>query len=423
MQPALVRASARRGPTAARPGAPGPAGILSAHEGFGQSMRRGAGLAVGVGLVAAIALLALAAAHVLILMLVAVILASGLQPFIAWIRGHLRIGRGPTILLVYGLFLAVVVGMALVVVPAALSELERTSASLPPFFERARAWAETIRPSGLSQSLIVVIDAAARTVKPPGSSAPAPGQVVQVGLTLAESVTTVLTVLTVVYFWLTEHARLQRYVLAFVPRDRRKRARTVWNTVETRLGMWVRGEIILMTTIGVGTAVTYTLLGVPAALLLGLIAALAEAIPIVGPLLGAIPAVLVAATISPQLALEVAVAYFVLQLIEGNVLVPLVMRNTTGISPFLVIISVLIGAAAGGFIGAVLAVPLAAVGEVLIEGLQTRDVPIAQDPGASQTTDDESNAADVPDADRSTRDRPDAVDPAVGAASESRPAG
>ena len=176
------------------------------------------------------------------------------------------------------------------------------------------------------------------------------------------------------------------------PQDRRKRARDVWNAAETRLGMWVRGQLILMSAIGVGTGAAYTLLGVPAALLLGLIAAIAEAVPIVGPLLGAIPAVLVAATVSPQLAAAVAGAYLVLQLIEGNVLVPLVMRNTTGISPFLVIISVLIGGAAGGFVGALLAVPIAAAGEVLIEGLQAREVPVAQDPTADERTDDESNA-------------------------------
>jgi predicted PurR-regulated permease PerM len=226
---------------------------------------------------------------------------------------------------------------------------------------------------------------------------PSTGQVVQVGLTLAEALTSILTLLTVVYFWLTEHARLQRYVLAFVPQHRRKRARDVWNAAETRLGMWVRGQLILMSSIGVATGVAYTLLGVPSAVLLGLLAALAEAIPIVGPLLGAIPAVVVAATISPQLALAVAGVYLVLQLIEGNVLVPLVMRNTTGISPFLVILSVLIGAAAAGFLGALLAVPIAAAGEVLIEGLQSREVPVAQDPSAAETTEDETNAPGEPD--------------------------
>ena len=369
---------------------------MTADEGIGRWVVRGAGLAIGIALIAAVVLVGLAAKNVLVLVFVAVILASGLQPFIAWLRGHLPVGRGPTILLVYGAFLAIVVGMALVVVPAALGQLERTMAALPPFFDRARDWAQTLRPSGLASSVTALIEAAARTLKPPDTT-PAPGQVVQIGLTVAESITSVLTLLTVVYFWLTEHARLQRYVLAFVPQHRRKRARDVWNAAETRLGMWVRGQLILMAAIGVGTGIAYTLLGVPAALLLALIAALAEAIPIVGPLLGAIPAILVAATVSPQLALLVAGVYLVLQLVEGNVLVPLVMRNTTGISPFLVILSVLIGGAAGGFLGALLAVPIAAAGEVLIEGLQSREVPVAQDPTSAETTEDEANAPDDPD--------------------------
>ena len=229
---------------------------MNRDDGFGQSVTRGAGLAVGLGLVAALVLLAVAAINVLVLVFVAVILASGLQPFIAWVRGHVPIGRGPTILLVYGLFLAGVIGMAFVVIPAAIVQLERTTASLPPFFERAREWAATIRPAGISHSVIALIDTAARTVQPAANATPAPGQVVQVGLSVAEALTSVLTLLTVVYFWLTEHARLQRYALAFVPEDRRKRAHGLWNAAETRLGMWVRGQLILMGTIGIGTAVT-----------------------------------------------------------------------------------------------------------------------------------------------------------------------
>jgi predicted PurR-regulated permease PerM len=378
--------------------------------GFGRTVARGAALTIGFLLVALVVMVAVAARNVLVLMLVAVIFAAGLQPLIAWLRAHLPVGRGPAILLVYGLFLAIVIGMALVVVPAALAQLDRTLSSLPPFLDRAHEWATTLRPPALSRTVESLIDAAARTVKP-ADATPNTGQVVQVGLTVAEALTSVLTLLTVVYFWLTEHARLQRYVLAFVPRHRRRRAREVWNAAETRLGMWVRGQLILMSSIGVATGVAYTLLGVPSAVLLGLLAALAEAIPIVGPLLGAIPAVLVAATISPQLAVAVAGVYLVLQLIEGNVLVPLVMRNTTGISPFLVILSVLIGAAAGGFVGALLAVPIAAAGEVLIEGLQAREVPVAQDPTVAETADDETNPPDVPDR---ARKGPAKVGPAAG---------
>ena len=355
--------------------------------GIGTWIARGAGIAIGVALVAGVIALVFAAGKVLLLVFVAVILASGLQPVIGWIRAHSPIGRGPAILVVYGLFLAIVVGMALVVLPAAIAQFERTLSSLPPFFDRARTWAAEIRPSGLGRGITALIDGAAALIRPTG--APSSGQVVQVGLTVAEALTSILTLLTVVYFWLTEHARLQRYALAFVRQGRRTRVRSVWNQAEARLGMWVRAQLILMGAIGLATAIAYTLLGVPSAVLLGLVAALAEGIPIVGPLLGAIPAVILAATVSPQLAVEVAGVYIVLQIIEGNVLVPLVMRNTVRISPFLVILSILVGAAAGGFIGALLAVPIAAMGEVVIEGLQAREVPVAQNPVGGDREDDE----------------------------------
>jgi predicted PurR-regulated permease PerM len=343
---------------------------------------RGAALAVGVALVLGALVLAWAAGPVLVLMFVAVILASGLQPIIAWLRGHLPIGRGAAILLVYGFFLLSVIGIVIVILPSAIAQFQATLASLPPLFDSARTWAADLRPAALARSLTAIIDAAARIFRP-GDLVPEGEEVVDVGVTVAGAIVSIITVLTVVYFWLTEHARLQRYVLAFVPRHRRTRARDIWNQSETRLGMWVRGQLILMTATGLAIAVAYSLLGVPAALLLGLIAALAAAVPIVGPLLGAIPAVVIAATVSPELALAVAVITVILLFIQGNVLVPIVMRNTVGISPFLVILSVLAGATVGGFAGALFAVPIAATAEVLLEGLQARDVPIAQDPTAS----------------------------------------
>ncbi len=224
----------------------------------------------------------------------------------------------------------------------------------------------------------------ATAVKPPD-----PNEVVQVGTIAATAAITVTTLLTIVFFWLVEHARLQRYLLAYVPADSRAGAREAWNEIESRLGLWVRGQLILMGTMGLATGIAYTLLGLPGALLLGMIAALTEAIPIVGPLLGAIPAILVATTVSPQLAVVVAGVYIVLQLLEGSVLVPVVMRNTIGISPLLVLLSLLVGGAAGGLVGAFLAVPVAASIEIALSRLQARAVPVAQDPAAIETPDEE----------------------------------
>jgi predicted PurR-regulated permease PerM len=346
---------------------------------------RGIGLAIGVVIVAALLGLAVAAGGVLVLLFVAILLASALGPIVGVMRDRLPVGRGASILVVYATFFVTVLGLAFIVLPAAIGQGQDVVEGLPRILETVRAWAATLEPAILSESVLRLTDSAERVIAPP--TAPDPGQVVEVGAAAAEAAIALATLLTLVFFWLVEHARLQRYLLAYIPADRRAGARDAWNEVESRLGMWVRGQLILMGTMGLATGTAYFLLGVPAALLLGLIAAITEAIPIVGPLLGAIPAVLVAATVSPELAVIVAGIYVVIQLVEGSVLVPLVMRNAIGISPLLVLLSLLVGAAAGGLLGALLAVPIVASAEIVLARLQARDTRVAQDPAAIETSD------------------------------------
>jgi predicted PurR-regulated permease PerM len=348
---------------------------------------RGMGLALGALIVYGLVQVGIAAGNVLLLLFVSVLLASALEPMIGWLRTRLPLNRVGTILVVYLAFFVVMIGMAFVVLPAAVNQGQRIVASLPPFFEQVRLWAGELRPAALSTSITALVDSVAEFFAP--APPPSPGEVVEVGTAVAEAAVFLFTMLAIVFFWLVEHARLQRYTLAFLPASRRAGARRAWNEIEARLGLWVHGQLILMGSIGVATGTAYTLLGLPGALLLGLIAALAEAIPIVGPLLGAIPAVLVAATVSPELALVVAAIYLLFQIIESNVLVPLVMRNTIGISPLLVLFSLLIGAAVGGLVGAFIAVPLAASIEIVMSRLQARETPVAQDPAAVETPDEE----------------------------------
>jgi predicted PurR-regulated permease PerM len=352
---------------------------------------RGMGLAAGALFVYGLIQIGIAAGGVFLLFFAAVLLASALEPIVGWLRDHLPLGRGATILVVYASFFATVLGLALVVVPAAIHQADTIIKGLPPFFEETRRWAGTLRPAALATSVRAFIASVADIFNP--APPPVPTQVVQVGKAVAEAAVALATLLTLVYFWLVEHARIQRYVLAYLPASRRGGARDGWNEIETRLGLWVRGELILMGAIGVATSIVYTVLGLPGALLLGLIAALTEAIPIVGPLLGAVPAVLVAATVSPQLAVVVAVVYVVLQFIEGSALVPMVMRNTIGISPLLVLMSLLVGAAVGGLVGALIAVPVAASIEIVLSRLQAREQPVAQDPAAIETPDDATAAS------------------------------
>lgn len=340
---------------------------------------RGAGLAIGVGLVVLLAALAYSALHVLALAFIAVLLAASLEPFIGWMRAHTPIPRGPVILLVYLAFFGVVAMLALFVLPAAFTQAQEVARHLPTFFDEVDTWAGGVRPDAVGQIVTSLTHAARGALR---VSTPGTDQVLQIGLTLAEVLTSLGAVLALVFFWLVGHARLQRYALAFVPLDRRSGVRRAWNEIEGRLGMWLRGQLILMATIGILVGTAYVLLGVPSALLLGLIAAICEAIPLVGPILGAVPALLAAATVSPELALGVLAVTAVIQVVENNVLVPVIMRNTIGLSPLIVTLSLLVGAAAGGIPGALVAVPIAAAIEVVLGRLQDRAIPVAQDAGA-----------------------------------------
>lgn len=358
---------------------------------------RGAGLALGIGLVAGVGFILGAAANVLLLLFLAILFAAGLEPFIGWLRARLPVGRGATILIVYALFFVAVAILALLVLPAAIGQAGRILDRMPAFLEDARAWAMTLSPEAVSDAAVALVDAALRELRP--RSVPAdPDAVVAAGLGLAEVLASIATILTLVFFWLVGHARLQRYVLAFVPLDRRGEVREAWNEIETRLGLWVRGQLLLMAVVGVASGAAYLVLGVPAALLLALIAAIGEAIPLIGPIIGAVPAVIAAATVSPDLALIVVGVAIVIQVVENNVLVPVIMRNTIGISPLILTVSLLIGAAAGGIVGALIAVPIAAAVEVVLGRLQDRETPVAQDPAAIETSDDEDLGRTLPDA-------------------------
>jgi predicted PurR-regulated permease PerM len=113
---------------------------------------RGAGIAAGIALVVGVIALAVAAGGVLILLFVAILLASALEPIVGLIRDRLPLGRGATILVV-ATFFVTVLGLAFIVVPAAIAQGEQVVAGLPAFFESARSWADRLRPHVLSTSV------------------------------------------------------------------------------------------------------------------------------------------------------------------------------------------------------------------------------------------------------------------------------
>jgi predicted PurR-regulated permease PerM len=342
---------------------------------------RGIGLAVGAGLVVLLAYGVAMAVRVVVLVFIAILFASALEPLIERLRARLRIRRGLTVLLVYAVFFVAVLGLAFLVIPGAIAQFDDLGRQLAPLLADARQWAATIQPRALSTSLTAVINALQQTLSPRAPDEPDPDDVIALGLTVADVAISTAAVLAMVYFWLTGRARIQRFGLALVPEHRRGGIREAWNEIEFRLGSWVRAQLILMASIGVMTGIAYTLIGLEGAVFLAVVAALAEAIPLVGPALGAIPALAVAAmTGQVETVILVAVAYAAIQTFETNVLVPVVMKNTVGVPPFLVVAGILAGAAIGGVVGALVAVPLTAALIVVLERTQARESAVVLEP-------------------------------------------
>lgn len=172
---------------------------------------------------------------------------------------------------------------------------------------------------------------------------------------------------TMAFYWLTSRETTLALLLLLSPKVQRPRVHAIWNDIEYRLGAYVRGQAILMVIIGVASYVGLFLLGVPFAPALALIAGITEAIPIVGPLIGAVPAVIVGFTVSPVTGLLVAALYGVIQALENNVLVPKIMSSNVGLNPLVIIIAIVAGSALNGVVGAVLAIPLAGALQVLAQ--------------------------------------------------------
>jgi predicted PurR-regulated permease PerM len=127
--------------------------------------------------------------------------------------------------------------------------------------------------------------------------------------------------------------------------------------IETKLGNWIRAELLLMTAIGTMTYIGLVLLGIDTALPLALLAGMLEIIPSIGPIISAVPAVIIALVIHPLLGLSTIALYFLIQFLENNLLVPQIMQKTTGVNPLISLLGLMVGFRLGGTVGAVLAIP------------------------------------------------------------------
>jgi predicted PurR-regulated permease PerM len=306
----------------------------------------------------------------LLLIYISALFATGLAPLVSIIEHQRikaispkRLPRGAAILLIYATVIGSLVGLGAAVIPPLVQQSQEFWKRLPDYLDQAQQRLATwglIAPDASFKDLLQ---------QAPAGGGDAVSVVIGALWGFVGGIFGVVTILLLTFYMLVDARQVTDLFVRLFPKGERNRVSTICELVAAKISAWLGGQMLLGLIIGTISAIGFAVMGVPYFFVLAVIAGIGEMIPMVGPLLSAIPAVLVALTVSPGLALAVAGFCWAVQLIENNVLVPKVMGDTVGLSAVTVIASLAIGSELLGFVGALLAVPTAAIIQVLFEEL------------------------------------------------------
>jgi predicted PurR-regulated permease PerM len=304
----------------------------------------------------------------LLLIYVAGLIAVGIAPIVERIEQQrvarrFRLPRWAAILSVYIALVTVIVLFVVLMVPPLAAQASDLVSAAPDLLSRAQQW---LIERGILSREITIGEAMSQA---PVAGTDAVGTVLGAIWGFVGGVFGVVTILIVAFYLLVDAENIVRAIVRLFPRQERARVRDAFRRAGEKVSAWMAGQLLLGAIIGTTAAIGLWILGVPYFYVLALIAGIGELIPIVGPLLAAIPAVVVGFSVSPATALGVVVFFFLQQQVENHVLVPRVMSRQVGISPVLVIMALLLGGSLLGLVGAILAVPTAAILQVLLQEL------------------------------------------------------
>lgn len=296
---------------------------------------------------------------VAVIFLFALIIASGISPFANWLDG-----KGfPRILGVLLLFL-VVVGLVItifsLVVPYLAQEASQLANALPKFVEKITNSLEAAQKGAPKYldflgEIQNVLDGLSSYFQQASQS------VIGLVVSVFGGIFSFFAIVVISFYLSVTKKGIEVFIGSIIPERYEAYVLDLWKRSEIKVGRWLQGQMLLSLIVGVIVYVGLSLMGIKYALALAVLAMVFEIVPIVGPVLSAMPAVFLGFMQSPALGLWLIVFYVVVQQLENHILVPLVIGKTTGLNPVVVIISLLVGAQLAGIPGMILAVPVATV--------------------------------------------------------------
>jgi predicted PurR-regulated permease PerM len=306
--------------------------------------------------------------NVLLLVYVSGLLAVGFSPIVRLIErqkvlpiGTRRFPRWLAILVLYMVILGTLTGIGFLIVPPLVDQGQALWHARTEMFDRGQ---EFLISKGLLKEHLTLREAVQRA--PVGGSTDAVTTVLGALLGVGGGLFGLLTVLILTFYLLVEADTLRDNLLRLFPSGDRARVAAATRDMTVKVSAWLGGQLLLSGIIGSTSAIGLWLLGIPYFYVLALLSGVGELIPVVGPIISAIPAIAVAATVSLNKVILVIVFFVLQQQFENHVLVPKVMERQVGVSAVTVIVALLIGGKLLGIVGAILAVPTAAILQVVL---------------------------------------------------------
>ncbi len=286
---------------------------------------------------------------IIVLLLLALLLASAMEPLVYYLKKH-KIPRAVSVVAVYVLVLGLAVLIIYLLVPPVVSQFKILQQHLPSYSSTLQTRYAWLFGGGSVnawfQQLIAGISNGQNFLSSTFGA--------------FNGVLNFIAVLVIAFYLVAEQRGMQTFISSFLPSDNREFTVQLVNKIQTKMGMWVLGQIIVSLGIFIFTYIGLLVLHVQFALVLALIAGFMEIVPYIGPFVSAIPAMFIAFIQHPPLVIAVVILYILVHELEGYVLVPKIMEKTIGTSPLAVLVALLVGYQLAGIVGLLLSVPLVA---------------------------------------------------------------
>ncbi|MCX6763479.1 MAG: AI-2E family transporter [Candidatus Moranbacteria bacterium] len=303
---------------------------------------------------------------VLALLFIAVIIVSVLNPMVNFLkRKHIPRSIGVAIIYVI-LFLIISILVSSLIFPA-MNQARDFSQNWPVFAENVSNFFGKI--TGFFQTQHINFGSEQIFGELSSKTSSISGGIFSTTVGVFSGFVSTIVVLVLAFYMLVKENGIRHFVVFVTPEKYKEYAGNLTSKIEDKIGKWVQGQLAVMIIVAMLVFIGLWAVGVPYALFLAIIAGLLEIVPFIGAIVSSVIGIILGFTVSPVVGISAAIVYIIIHQVEGNILVPQIMKKVVGLNPIAVILVLMIGAKLGGVLGIVLSVPIATAASVFIEDL------------------------------------------------------